>query len=318
MTRRPYRVAVHGLPHFCRKLSTLLDDADWRVPYRSPFHPVGLSARLYDLVRADLAYSWTGRINMGYFLQAARKLGKSKIIMLWCGSDALYAKRELAAGKVDPWVVERVHWAVSPWLAEEVRALGVDCEYVQVSFVKPSTPPPMPDKFSVLAYLPTIPRAELYGLDRIIAAARRLPRIEFHLVGLDKGTIPAHSPNLRVHGRVDLAGFFAKSTVLWRPVRHDGLSFMVLEALAAGRHVLYSQPLPACVQVSDVTGACREIERLRDLHESRSLDLNRPGIKLIAEEYDPKVVRENLLARWENMILSRGAARDQQETRAAS
>ena len=302
--RHSFRVAVHGLPHFCKKLSRLVSGDGWEVPYRSPFHPIGLAARLADLARCDLAYSWTGRISMGKFLRAAKSLGKTKIIILWCGTDALYAKDELAQGKKDPWVMGHVHWAVSPWLAEEVRALGVVCEYVQTSFVDPVSPTPLPEKFSVLVYAPTLKKANLYGLDLVLNVAKRLPSIEFKLVGLQERNLPGCSSNLRVYGHVDVAPFYDQATVLWRPVRHDGLPFMVLEALARGRHVLYSYSLPGCVQVTSAEAACSELERLRDLHSSHSLALNEQGRQIVARDYSPEVVRSRLLDRWKTIILS--------------
>jgi hypothetical protein len=304
LARRRYRVAVHGLPHFCRKLSALVDGGDWHVPYRSPFHPVGWGARLADLARCDLAYSWTGRINPGLFLRAARALDKRKVILLWSGSDVLFASEELGAGKKDPWVTSRVHWAVSPWMAEEVRALGVECEYVQTSFVSPVAPSPLPAEFSVLAYAPSLKKAELYGVDRILQAAAMLPSIPFRLVGLQERSIPEAPANLQVFGRVNLDEFYRTASVLLRPVRHDGLSFMVLESLAHGRHVLYSYPLPGCRQVTTVQATIREIERLRDLHSSKALQLNHEGLETIARDYHRDVVRARLLERWEQMILA--------------
>jgi hypothetical protein len=301
---RPFRVAVNGLPHFCRKLSESFSSDGWDIPYRSPFHPAGFAARFWDLARCDLAYSWTGRISMGKFLRAARALGKEKIVILWCGSDALFAKQDLARGKKDPWVCDRIHWAVSPWLAEEVRSLGINCEYVQVSFVHPVGLTPLPDKFSVLVYVPSLKKAELYGLDLILNVARKLRTIEFKLVGLEEKIVPDAPPNLRVFGQVQLDDFYRESSVLWRPVRHDGLSFMVLEALAHGRHVLYSYPFPGCTQISDPESACREIARLRDLHHSRMLDLNEAGREIILRDFDPHVVRSRLLDRWRRIILA--------------
>lgn len=315
---RPYRVAVHGLPHFCKKLSQLMSGADWEVPYRSPFHPIGLAARFGDLVRCDLAYSWTGRINMGKFLRTAKALGKTKIIMLWCGSDALFAKDELAIGKMNRWVMERVHWAVSPWLAEEVRSLGVACEYVQTSFVDSIPPAPLPERFSVLVYAPSLAKAHLYGLDLILKVARKLPTIDFKLVGLQESSIPECPSNLRVYGHVDLARFYREATVLWRPVRHDGLSFMVLEALAHGLHVLYRYPLPGCVQVTSPEAACGELERLRDLHASHSLGSNEQGRQIIARDYAPPIVRSQVLDRWEEIILSAENEFDRANARSAA
>jgi hypothetical protein len=301
---RPYRVAVNGLPHFCKKLTELVNGDGWEVPYRSPFHPVGLAARFSDLARCDLAYSWMGRISMGKFLRAAKSLGKTKIIMLWCGSDALFAKDELAQGKLDSWVANRVHWAVSPWLAQEVRELGIACEYVQVSFVESISPMPLPKKFSVLTYVSSIKKAHLYGLDLILQVARKLPSMKFTLVGLEEGKIPEAPPNLEVFRRLDLASFYEQATVLWRPVRHDGLSFMVLEALARGRHVLYSYPLRGCIQVAGAEMACEQLERLRELDESGRLEPNEIGRQYVASEYDPQKVRTEILNRWKDLILS--------------
>ena len=300
---RPYRIAVHGLPHFCRKLTDLLDGNGWEVPYHSLLNPIGLAARVGDLARCDLAYSWSGRISMGKFLWIARSLGKSKIVMLWCGSDALFAKEQLRRGLQDRWVMDRVHWAVSPWLAEEVRSMGVDCEYVQTSFVAQVAPSPLPERFSVLAYAPSLHRADLYGVDLIVNVAKRMPSIRFNLVGLKERRIAECPSNLKVYGYVDLDRFYRETTVLWRPVRHDGLSFMVLEALAHGRHVLYSQLLPGCIHATSEDAACRELERLRDMHSSKSLLLHEEGRRMIASDYNAQAVRARLLDRWEKLIL---------------
>lgn len=304
LTNSRYRVALHGLPHFCRKLSALVHGGDWDVPYRSPFHPIGWAQRFADLARCDLAYSWTGNINPGLFLRAAHALGKEKVIVLWSGSDVLFAAQELKAGRKDSWVSSRVHWAVSPWLAEEVRALGIDCEYVQTSFVSPVVPSPLPSQFSVLTYAPSLKKGDLYGVDRILEVAQKLPTISFQLVGLQEGTLPGAPKNLQVFGKVNLNEFYRNSTVLWRPVRHDGLSFMVLEALSHGRHVLYSYALPGCRQVATTKEAMEKITHLRDLHASKSLSLNHEGVALIVRDYDREVVRKSLLDRWEQLILA--------------
>jgi hypothetical protein len=304
---RPYLVSVHGLPTFCEKLSPLLSSDRWDVPYRSPFTVTGLAARFTDLVKADLVYTWGGRITYGKFTRVARLLGKKKLIMLWCGSDVLFARQQLDAGiPIEPWIRNKIHWAVSPIMAEEVRALGLQCEYVQASFVDPvPNPKPLPANFSVLTYGPSFKKAELYGLDRVLEVARRLPNVQFNLVGILDHVIPPCPQNVKVHGPVDLKPFYEQSTVLYRPVRHDGgISFMVLEALAHGRHILYSRPFPASALVDDVDQACHEIVRMRDLHNTGILQLNTVGLNAIARDYSAQKVRADLLARWERVILS--------------
>jgi glycosyltransferase involved in cell wall biosynthesis len=305
--KRPYLVSVHGLPEFCEKLSRLLTSERWEVPYHSPFTAAGLAARFNDLRKADLIYTWGGRITYGKFTRLARLLGKKKLIMLWCGSDVLFAQQQRAAGiPIEPWIRNKIHWAVSPAMAEEVRAVGLECEPVQASFVNPVTnPKALPTKFSVLTYGPSFKKAELYGMDRIFEVARRLPDIEFNLIGILDGPTPPCPPNVKVHGRVDLTPFYEQSIVLYRPVRHDGgISFMVLEALAHGRYVVYSRPFPASTLVTDVDEACRELMRFRDRHKSNNLTLNKSGLEVIARDYSSQKVRADLLERWERVILS--------------
>jgi Glycosyl transferases group 1 len=303
---RPLRVVVHGLSHFCRKLPGLLQDDSWSVRFLARRGFTSMAAFADDLRRCDLVYTWGGRIDLGKFLWAARCLGKEKLVMLWSGSDVSYAKKDLLAGKLAPWVAEKVHWAVSPWLAEEVRSLGFACEYVQASFVQPiSDPAPLPEKFSVLVYLPSLDKADLYGWDQIREVARRYRSIEFVVVGLQQQEMLQAPPNVVVHGwTADLTPYLTRATVLWRPVLHDGLSFMVLEALAHGRHVLYSYPLPGCVQVRSAADAGAELQRLLDLHCSGTLGLNYRGTEVIARDFSPEKVRSEILRRWEGIILS--------------
>lgn len=303
--RRPFRVVLHGLPYFCTKLRDIIRNEDWEVRFRARLSLPGLLAHTEDARWCDLAYTWGGRVNMGKFLSVARFFGKKKIVILWSGSDVVYSREDFDKGKVSPWVMEKVHWAVSPWIAEEVRAMGIPCEHVQASFVTPvEEPPPLPEKFSVLMYMPCVAKKELYGWDRMLEVAEKLRSVEFNLVGLQSGDTLKAPPNVKLHNQVSVPEFFARSTVVYRPVQHDGLSFMVLEALSHGRHVLYSYPLPGCVHVTSVEMACRELQRLRDLHENRTLALNRAGIEVIQRDYHPDRVQARLLERWQQIILA--------------
>ncbi|MBZ5501187.1 MAG: hypothetical protein LAN59_02960 [Acidobacteriia bacterium] len=296
-----------GLTFFCAKLPALLNNEQWDVRDRSqrtPGHVLGL---IRDLPGCDLAYSWAGRINMGKFLWAARCLGVRKVVLFWCGSDVLHAKKLLALGKMDPWVASRIHWAASPSLAEEVRSLGLRCEFVQASFVEPvASPKPLPRKFSVLVFMPRADRGELYGWDRIVDVAQSLPSVDFQLVGLHPGQTLQGPANICMHYFTsDLTPFYEQATVLWRPVRHDaGVSFMVLEALAHGRHVLYTYPIPGATQVSGAGEAKRQLEHLRELNAAGNLPLNHAGMQSIRTTYARDVVRNELHRRWEDIIAS--------------
>ena len=302
---RPYRVVVHGLYDFCERLPALLKGEQWDVRHFS-YSPVGLVTLANDLRRCDLAYTWGGRISFGKFLWTARCLGKQNIVLLWCGSDVLFAQKQLMTQKVEPWIAEKIHWAVSPILADEVRALGLRCEYVQASFVEPvAVVKPLPENFSVLMYMPSVAKGSLYGFDQMLEVAHRLPAVEFNLVGVEGGQVPHAPANLKVHPRVTIAPFIERATVIWRPVRHDGgISFMVLEALARGRHVLYSYPFAACTQVTSAAAACAEIEKLFVLHKAGRLKKNDGGVEVVARSYTSETVRDELRKRWEEIIRS--------------
>ena len=308
--RRPYRVVVHGLPHFCQKLSGLVQCEGWDVRYHSRQTASGLVSLANDLRRCDLAYTWGGRVSLGKFLGAARYLGKQKLVMLWSGSDVFFAQEEKAAGKLNPWIAQKIHWAVSPWIAEEVRALGLRCEYVQASFVEPVKEiAPLPEKFSVLAYVPDREKAKLYGWNQIVEVANALRSVEFNVVGLREGERLEAPPNVKLHGWARyMRPHLERATVLWRPVEHDGLSFMVLEALSEGRHVIYSYPFEGCVQAKTVAEAQHDLKRLASLHDSKTLGINSAGIQSITERFTPTKVRGELLRRWEEIILQKPAA----------
>jgi hypothetical protein len=304
---KPFRVLVHGLTQFCQKLPGLLGNEQWEIRDRSRNTPAQLANLVRDFRECDLVFTWAGRIDMGRFLWGARSLRAKKIVIFWCGSDVLRAQKVFSAGEADPWVSGRIHWAASPSLAQEVRALGIPCEFVQASFVEEvANPKPLPKTFSVLTFLPWADRAELYGWDRVIAVARALPDMSFKVVGLHKGQSVDAPPNVTAYPWAEnLTSTYEQSTVLWRPVRHDaGISFMVLEALAQGRHVLYTYPVPGAVQVKGTEEAREKLQHLRVLHDAGTLPLNHAGRETVTRYYRREVVREELHRRWEEIILS--------------
>lgn len=303
---QPYRVVIHGLPHFSRKLERLLQCKGWEVRYHACRSLADTAALVRDLSRADLVYTWGGRVSQGKFLRSANLLGVKNLVMLWSGSDIFFAQEQVAAGKMDRWIAGMTHWAVSPWIADEARALGLPCEFVQASFVEPvSAIAPMPERFSVLSYVPSIEKSALYGWNEIKQVAAALPAVEFNIVGVQEGQTLDGPDNVKVAGwATDLAPHIRSTAAVWRPVRHDGLSFMVLESLAQGRHVLYSYPFVGCVHTPSTESARSEIERLHSLHRTCQLKVNAAGMEAIARDFTPQTVRASLLRRWEHTILT--------------
>jgi glycosyltransferase involved in cell wall biosynthesis len=302
--RPPIKVLIHGLPYFSRQFPAILESKGWEIRNYSPRWSAELFAMAHQLHRCDLAYSWGGRTTMGKFLAAARLLGKKKVVIFWCGSDVLEGQAEHRAGKSDPWVAERIHWAGAPWLADEVRAMGLKCEYVPITWVPPvEEVSPLPKVFSVLSYLPDISRISLYGIDQVLEVAQKMPYVRFTIAGLRRGQSFKVPGNVIVrHHMPSLQQLLRETTVMWRPTRHDGLSFTVLEALAHGRHVIWSYPITGALLARDAATSRAELERLFDLHEANTLDVNRVGAEFVARNFSPDKIRDEFLSRWRTIV----------------
>jgi glycosyltransferase involved in cell wall biosynthesis len=304
--RTSRRVLVHGLIYFGAMFAELMNGDGWEFRYYPDAGLRNFAAMAGELRACDVAYQIGGRLSMGKFLRAAKILRKNSVIMHWVGSDTVDQQQELAQGRAHPWVLQRVrHWAESDWMVREVEILGLPCELVPLPSARvPARPSPLPAEFSVLVYVPMVSRGELYGLDRILHVARCLPHIPFELVGLYEGEIPNPPANLKIHGRIsDLIEFYRRASIVWRPVRHDGLSFMVMEALGHGRHVLWSYPFPGCIHVTNAEQAREEIERLHALHQAQRLSVNCAGVRAIAEGgYLPQHLKQRIHARLEELL----------------
>jgi len=303
---RAHKVLLHGLDYFCRRLPRAFQNDGWDICYHSTRSMRSFLPRVRDLRQADLVFLWGARISFGKFLQAARFFDKRKIVFFWAGSDVLGAQTQFAEGIFEPWIAKKTHWAGAPWLCEEIRAMGLKCEFVPITWVsKVGRPQPLPERFSVLVYLPSTSRAKLYGLERILQVSRSLPHVSFELIGLIEGRVPDAPPNLCVQGRMaDMAQVYRRTSVYWRPVGHDGLSFMSLEAMSHGRHVIWSYPFSHCHHSANAETDRAEIVRLHALHEKKALLLNEPGMTMVNERFSIESIKRDYLRRWEEIISS--------------
>jgi len=94
---------------------------------------------------------------------------------------------------------------------------------------------------------------------------------------------------------------------------HDGLSFMVLEALSAGRHVIWNHPFGGVLEAGNEAEAGLHLRRLLAQHSAGQLALNEVGRDAVRDRYSPSRVREEILGRFERLIAGavRSGARGQ-------
>jgi hypothetical protein len=96
-----------------------------------------------------------------------------------------------------------------------------------------------------------------------------------------------------------LADVYARSSVLVRFTKHDGLSIMTLEALTNGRHVLWSQDFPYTTRVRTYADIETELRHLYDRHRKGELEPQYEGAAYVAETYEAGRCLERIAAAWE-------------------
>ena len=137
----------------------------------------------------------------------------------------------------------------------------------------------MPDKFSVLSYVPKL-RWDFYHGDLIKELSVRQPEIDFHI--LAAGNKNSGRANLFFYDFVeDTTEFYKKCSALIRFTAHDGLPKMVLEALSYGRQVLWNQPFPYCNLVNDINECLTVLKKLE-----ADCPLNIEGKKYVNDSFN--------------------------------
>ena len=202
-------------------------------------------------------------------------LGK-KVIIHWIGSDAFIATstkeplvrallRKIAYRMAD------MHLADFEPLANQIRSLGIN------AIVLPTVPDmalspedtTWPFENTVLVYLPH-GKEDFYGGSIVFRLAQEFTEVKFMVVANEGKDMP-QLPNVEYLGWVNLSTIWKKVKIYVRLTRTDGQAKMVIEALARGKHVIWSYEYPFCRQVRNFEDAR---DALRDI-----LNNNQPNIE---------------------------------------
>ncbi|MEM4217460.1 MAG: hypothetical protein QXZ09_05515 [Candidatus Methanomethylicaceae archaeon] len=222
-------------------------------------------------------------------------------VYYWIGTDVLKASEDIKRSRLTPFFrasLNSVHLAGAPWLAQELRAIGVPALCVLFPGKLPTTSvPPLPNIFTVGSYIPDS-RFEFYGGPSVYEAARRLPFVRFLIWGGLGSWVSRPLPNLRFLGWVtDTAQVYAQASVILRLVKHDALGGSVREGLAMARHVIYTYHVPHTLYVPfhDREALIALLEELYQRHQSRQLGLNLEGRAYALEAWNPRKLTEILI-----------------------
>ena len=288
MSNKRLKIVVVGLPMFAQRMVEQLEGYDPQVSYRyldTYYSRIDKVRALYTIPTSDILYSINGNIVKSRSFDLALKKGK-KLVMHWVGSDVIRATDAVKRGVVNQAYVEKaVHLCEVDWIKEELEEIGIKARVLNfLSFESKAEVSPFSSDFNVLSYMPAA-RQDFYGVDRILALAKKCPDVTFNVVGSEKGNHES-LPNVMWHGWVDnMDEYMQKAVVCIRCTDHDGLSSSVLEALSSGRYVLYNNRFPGTSYCEDVDQMAVQLTNWKQHFDEGQLELNEVGRAHIREHF---------------------------------
>ena len=293
------RILILGLPYFGELLTKDLRSLGWDAQFLP--HPgrsaMGWARVAKAALRADVLYLIGSRIDRKAPQDRLLHLRRGPTVIHWVGTDAQIAVEEHRRGNVSERVAERpVHWCDAPWLVEELRTIGVVSEYVSLPIpIEAAQAPPLPEQFRVLLYYPVDAfDREVFDAKTILRLPEAFPEIPFILIPSPPETLPPLPPNVDARGWIDgLDEVYREITVVVRLTSHDGQSFMVAEALSRGRYVIWTHPMPGCIQAEGFEEVERALRELVGQHQAGELKPNQAGRQAVLERFgNGKPLRE--------------------------
>lgn len=281
--------AVDGAKLFSPRSLKLAVEADifMRVGFRpAATTPLALAFEVqWDMLRAVLNSS-------------------ARTIYYWIGSDVLFAVEDAHSGRLcEPrWrrACGEEHLVGAPWFAGELRPLGIEATSILFPSKSPefANVPPLPEAFTILTYIPDA-RHSFYGGEAVYRCAQRFPQVSFRVLGGEGNWVRNPLPNLEFLGwQEDIRPILADASVVLRLVPHDALGGTVREALAAGRTVIYTYPLPHTHHVhwGDEDSLLGTIAMLYQEAISNGLKINYDAINYARQQFDPTLSVDAIIA----------------------
>jgi hypothetical protein len=289
-----YTHHVHAIAQFVNAHAT-----HWRLLPRGG----GRASRnktLAFLPFVDAVIEFGGPAPDALLAACARRLHKP-IGVVWAGTDVLRI-RENAPDIARVRARHYRHVACSAGLAAELLELGIAASELRLAVATPpETITPLPKRFSVLGYGPRS-KEWLYGTDILLNVAERMPHVRFDIIG-ETTHRQSILPNVVYHGWLDdVNSAIDAATVIVRPTRHDGMPLMVIEALARGRHVIWSREMDGVLYGATVEAIIGHLTHLEERHRAGELSLNHEGVRAVREQFDPATISAGVEAFLDDLV----------------
>ena len=298
MARKQLRIIIIGLPLFAKRLEADLKSHNplLKVDALNTYYSFKDKLLAFLLIPfSDVVYSINGSLSPSKIFNWTL-LWNKKLMMTWVGSDVLVAKSE--DQPVQEYLRKAHHYCEVSWIQKELETLNIKAEILNFFNFKETQKSDFPDlskgKLTVLSYLAKGNELE-YGLTQLLSLAKSFPEVSFNIVGSD-GEGLAQLENLNYLGWVsDMKSEFDKAHITARLINHDGLSGFVLESLLLEKHVLYSQPLDSCIQVSTPESCVDAFGLIYEQYKTGMLEPNRQGRNYVLEHFSRTRILDNLI-----------------------
>lgn len=309
-------VAMSGLGLFCAGIAEQARTSvpEWDARLMRTNSRLEFLASLTTMLSCDVWYSIGTGGSDRLLHRIARLLRKPRVIH-WVGSDitALRKNPKIRAELTAP---DILHLAEVGWTANQLKRLGL---HARIAPLPPRYQPqqfaPLPERFTVLLYIPRT-RSQYYGkraFERLMRKLHDKP-IRYLIVGGGTLDAPAGVEVENVGWRDNMRDLYAQASVLIRYTPRDGLSLMVLEALAFGRHVLWTQPFPFVHRVTRYRDIERDVRRLYEAHERGELRAQETASAFVHHQYAPDRCVRAIAQAWDDAGLPRRLATVVMET----
>jgi hypothetical protein len=269
----------------------LREGGAWTLKINKHRNYLNLKYILSEINKSDIFYS-IGNTRL-FFLLIAKILGKP-IVRHWIGTDVLSQINHynVLSNKLSIKLTD-YHLTTVSWLKSELSSVGIESEMIPIvsndicfDLLYP------PKQHRVLVYLDE-KRPDFYGACLTIQLAEHFRDFPFEIIGTSGAGLPKLK-NITFHGWItpgEMNELYKEISVLLRIPDHDGLSMMVIEALAKGKEVVYRYDFPHCIAADNFDKAVQVLRTLfskppRQNSEGHELIINKYSKEKIFEQFD--------------------------------
>lgn len=300
------KIVFTGLPYFSEKLVKELNEFDKKNYYlffNTYYSFIDRLKFIFHTINADLIVSFNGVSANSKALNFAILLNK-KIWMQWHGSDVSIAKKAFKNNTIQlKYINHSKHFTDATWLQKELTEIGINSEIIHFKHVECKDGNKSFITSNILTYMGEGKEA-FYGLDIISDFAKKYPSTKIHIVGSSGNKIDTLSENIIFHGWVDknkMEELFHQNAIFVRLTEHDGNSLSVIEALANGNEVIWSQPHDMTNLANNLDQFEKKVLELQKEITERDFKANIRNIGWARENANKEMVLKKLIEKIEQI-----------------